>query len=100
MAEPLMKAIDYSFELLSSGIENTRVVYPSPLGKMWNQKEAQECVSVKNFIFVCGRYKGIDQRVVDKYVTHEYSIGDYVISNGELSSMVLIDSIISIIEVK
>ena len=94
MAEPLMKAIDYSFELLSSEIEDTRVVYPSPQGKKWDQKEAQECVSVKNFIFICGRYKGIDQRVVDKYVTHEYSIGDYVISNGELSSMVLIDSII------
>ena len=94
MAEPLMKAIDYSFELLSSEIEDTRVVYPSPQGKKWDQNEAQKCISVKNFIFICGRYKGIDQRVVDKYVTHEYSIGDYVISNGELSSMVLIDSII------
>ena len=44
MAEPLMKAIDYSFKLLSSEIEDTRVVYPSPLGKKWNQREAQECV--------------------------------------------------------
>ena len=84
MAEPLMKAIDYSFELLSSGVEDTRVVYPSPQGKKWDQNEAQKCISVKNFIFICGRYKGIDQRVIDKYVTHEYSIGDYVISNGEL----------------
>ena len=94
MAKPLMKAIEYSFELLCSATEDTIVVYPSPQGKKWDQNEAQECVSIKNFIFICGRYKGIDQRVVDKYVTHEYSIGDYVISNGELSSMVLIDSII------
>ena len=94
MAEPLMKAIEHSFELLCSATEDTIVVYPSPQGKKWDQNEAQECVSIKNFIFICGRYKGIDQRVVDKYVTHEYSIGDYVISNGELSSMVLIDSII------
>ncbi len=94
MAEPLMKAIDYSFDLLSSTSDNTRIVYPSPQGKKWDQNQAKENIHVKNFIFICGRYKGIDQRVVDKYVTHEYSIGDYVISNGELSSMVLIDSII------
>ena len=51
-------------------------------------------IDVDNFIFICGRYKGVDQRVIDKYVTHEYSIGDYVVSNGELSSLVMIDSIV------
>ena len=57
-------------------------------------KRIFQIVHIKNFIFICGRYKGVDQRVIDKYVTHEYSIGDYIISNGELSSMVIIDSII------
>ena len=69
MAEPLMKSIEYSFDLLSSEIEDTRVTYPSLKGKS-DQNEAQKCISVKNFIFICGRYKGIDQRVIDKYVTH------------------------------
>ena len=50
--------------------------------------------SNENLIFICGHYKGIDERVVEKYVTHEYSLGDYVISNGELSTLVIIDSIV------
>ena len=94
MAEPLMRSIEHSLRLMSSSIEDTNIVYPSPQGKQWNQEQAEKNVYVKNFIFICGRYKGVDQRVIDKYVTHEYSIGDYVVSNGELSSMVIIDSII------
>ena len=94
MAEPLMRSIEHSFDLMSSSIENTNIVYPTPHGRQWNQEQAEKNVNIKNFIFICGRYKGVDQRVIDKYVTHEYSIGDYIVSNGELSSMVIIDSII------
>ena len=94
MAEPLMRSIEYSLNLMLSSIDNTNIVYPSPQGQQWNQEQAEKNVHVKNFIFICGRYKGVDQRVIDKFVTHEYSIGDYVVSNGELSSMVIIDSII------
>ena len=82
MAEPLMRSIEHSLRLMSSSIEDTNIVYPSPQGKQWNQEQAEKNVYVKNFIFICGRYKGVDQRVIDKYVTHEYSIGDYVVSNG------------------
>jgi len=94
MAEPLMRSIEHSFDLMSSSIEDTNIIYPTPQGRQWNQEQAENNVHIKNFIFICGRYKGVDQRVIDKYVTHEYSIGDYIISNGELSSMVIIDSII------
>ena len=94
MAEPLIKAIDNAFIVLDADIENTRVVYPSPQGKHWNQDQVIENTRVENMIFICGRYKGIDQRVIDKYVTHEYSLGDFVISNGELGTMVMIDSVL------
>ena len=87
MAEPLIKAIDNAFIVLDADIENTRVVYPS-------QDQVIENTKIKNMIFICGRYKGIDQRVIDKYVTHEYSLGDFVISNGELATMVMIDSVL------
>ena len=97
MAEPFIKAIDSTFIALGADIDNTRVVYPSPQGKLWNQDHVLENVKVENIIFICGRYKGIDQRVIDKYVTHEYSLGDFVISNGELGSMVIIDSILRFI---
>ena len=94
MAGPLIKSIESSFELLSSNINDSHIVYPSPHGQKWTQEEAEKNIDVDNFIFICGRYKGVDQRVIDKYVTHEYSIGDYVVSNGELSSLVMIDSIV------
>ena len=94
MAEPLIKAIDNAFILLDADIDNTRVIYPSPQGKQWNQDQVIENTNVENMIFICGRYKGIDQRVIDKYVTHEYSLGDFVISNGELGTMVMIDSVL------
>ena len=94
MARPLIKSIEASFKLLSCNPEDTHIVYPSPHGVKWNQEEVEKNIIVENFIFICGRYKGVDQRVIDKYVTHEYSIGDYVVSNGELSSLVMIDSIV------
>ena len=94
MAEPLIKAIDNAFILLDADIDNTRVVYPSPQGKQWNQDQVIENTNVENMIFICGRYKGIDQRVIDKYVTHEYSLGDFVISNGEIATMIMIDSVL------
>ena len=94
MAKPLIKAIDNAFIVLDADIDNTRVVYPSPQGKQWNQNQVIENTKVENMIYICGRYKGIDQRVIDKYVTHEYSLGDFVISNGELGTMVMIDSVL------
>ena len=56
-----------------------------------------ENTKADNIIFICGRYKGIDQRFLDKYVTHEYSLGDFVISNGELGTVVMVDSIVRLL---
>jgi tRNA (guanine37-N1)-methyltransferase len=95
MAEPLFKAIDYSLEQLDSG--DVRVAYPSPQGVQWTHKLAIENSQLDKLIFICGDYKGIDERVIEKYVTHEYSIGDFVVTAGELPAMMMIDSIVRLI---
>ena len=95
MAEPLFKAIDHSLEQLGSG--DVRIVYPSPQGVQWTHGLAMENSQVDKLIFICGHYKGIDERVIEKYVTHEYSIGDFVVTAGELPAMMMIDSIVRLI---
>lgn len=73
--------------------EKPRVIYLSPKGKTFNQKTAIELSKEKFIIMLCGHYEGIDQRVIDEIVTDEISIGDYVLTGGEIPAMVLIDSI-------
>ena len=90
MAEPLFKAIDYSLEQWDS--DDVRVVYPSPQGVQWTHELAMENSQIDKLIFICGHYKGIDERVIEKYVTHEYSIGNFVVTAGELPAMMMIDS--------
>ena len=94
MAEPLFKAIDDVLKKMNPD-NNFKIIYPNPQGKTWDHSKALSFSSSnENLIFICGHYKGIDERVVEKYVTDEYSLGDYVISNGELSTLVIIDSIV------
>ncbi len=95
MAEPLFKAIDYSLEQWDS--DDVRVVYPSPQGVQWTHELAMENSQIDKLIFICGHYKGIDERVIEKYVTHEYSIGNFVVTAGELPAMMMIDSIVRLI---
>lgn len=70
-----------------------KVIYMSPQGKTLNQSKVEELSKEKHLIILCGHYEGIDQRVIDKIVDEEISIGDYVLTGGELPAMVLIDSV-------
>ena len=70
-----------------------RVLYMSPQGRTFNQSMAKELAEEENLIFLCGHYEGIDQRVLDKIGVEEVSIGDYVLTGGELPAMVMIDTI-------
>ncbi len=70
-----------------------KLIYLTPQGKVFNQKIARELANEKHLILLCGHYEGIDQRVLDKVVDEEISIGDYVLTGGELPAMVLIDAI-------
>ena len=73
--------------------QQTKVIYLSPQGKTLDQKKVEELSKEKSLTLLCGHYEGIDQRVLDKIVDEEISIGDYVLTGGEIPAMVLIDSV-------
>lgn len=74
-------------------IKNPRVIYLTPKGKVHSQEIAQDMSISDDIILLCGHYEGIDQRIIDLIVTDEISIGDYVLTGGELPALILIDSI-------
>lgn len=73
--------------------KKTRVIYLSPQGKTFNQEMAREFAKEENLIFLCGHYEGIDERALERIVTDYVSIGDYVLTGGELPAMVVIDTV-------
>jgi tRNA (guanine37-N1)-methyltransferase len=91
MPEPIDKA--FGALPVSKGDKRTRFVYMSPTGNPLNQKKLEELKELDNLIVLCGRYKGVDQRVLDTWIDEEISIGDYVLSGGEIPALVLIDGI-------
>lgn len=78
--------------------EDAKVVYLSPKGKVLNQNKVKELAKSQHLILLCGHYEGVDQRVLDEIVDEEISIGDYVLTGGELPAMVLIDSVSRYVE--
>ncbi len=78
--------------------EKAKVIYMSPKGKVLDQKKVKELANEEHLIIICGHYEGIDQRVLDEIVDEEISIGDYVLTGGEIPAMVLIDSVSRYVE--
>ena len=93
MVEPL----DLCISKLKSERQYDEIIYMTPDGETLNQRMANQLSTVQNLIFLCGHYKGIDQRVRDLHITKEISIGDYVLTGGELAACVLADSIIRLL---
>ena len=91
-AEPLALALD------SVGAAGKRVVCATPSGRLFSQAEALALAGEPELVLVCGRYEGIDQRVIDLYVHDELSIGDYVVSSGEVASMVIVDAVYRLLD--
>ena len=89
MIEPLVNAI----EALKKERDYDEVIYLTPDGETFNQKMANAMSLKNNLLLICGHYKGIDERVREHFITREISIGDYVLSGGELAAAVLVDSI-------
>lgn len=73
-------------------------IYPSPRGKLFTQEDALRLSKMSNITFLCGHYEGFDQRIIDKYVDEELSIGDFVLTGGELPAMCMADAIIRLLE--
>ncbi len=85
--EPLDRALE------AAGSPGVRTVYVTPSGRLFNQALAEELSREERLVILCGRYEGVDQRIIDTRVTDEISIGDYVLSSGEIAAMVLVDAI-------
>jgi tRNA (guanine37-N1)-methyltransferase len=103
LPEPLSLALDSVGAPRKSvpadpAIPKKRVIYVTPSGTPLTQGLAEELAKEDELVFVCGRYEGIDQRVIDEYVTDEISIGDYVMSSGELAATVIIDTVYRLID--
>ena len=96
LAEPILKAMDRVRELYN-GDKGLRVVFPSPQAKILSQETSLDLSEADGIVFICGHYKGIDERVRETVVTDEISIGDYVVTGGELPAMVILDSVVRLI---
>lgn len=92
---PIFNAFEDTF---GESPEGLRVILPSPSGKQFTQNTANELSEEKEIVFICGHYKGVDERVIDSLVTDEISIGDYVLSGGEIPSLAICDSIVRLLE--
>ena len=88
MAEPIVKTLK---QINKKNLG--RVIFMSPQGKKLNQKKIISLSKLKNMTIICGRYEGIDQRIIDKYVDEEISIGDFILSGGEYAAICLVDAI-------
>ena len=93
----MIEPIDKCISKLKEEREYDDIIYMTPDGEQLNQKISNECSLKKNIIILCGHYKGVDQRVRDHFITREISVGDFVLSGGELAAAVFCDSIIRLI---
>lgn len=90
--EPLALALDACMTELS------HVVFPTPSAPLFTQQHAHALAEKEELVFICGRYEGIDQRIIDMYVDEIYSIGEYVLSSGEIATLTMIDCIYRLVE--
>ena len=106
MTDPLVRALESvgvkakkpDGKKTKKGKNKKRVIYVTPSGKPFTQKKAYELSHEEEIVLVCGRYEGIDQRVIDTYIDDEISIGDYVLSSGEVAATVIIDAVYRLVE--
>ena len=92
-----IEPIDRAIELLTSQRSYDEIIYTAPEGERYTQKTANKFSTFNNIIILCGHYKGVDQRVRDHLVTREVSIGDYVMTGGELAAAVIIDTTVRLL---
>ncbi|MBW8350473.1 tRNA (guanosine(37)-N1)-methyltransferase TrmD [Bacillus sp. IITD106] len=92
--QPIFDAVDY---LKKDRKVNPRIILLCPQGATYNQKKAEELAKEEHLIFICGHYEGYDERIREHLITDEISIGDYVLTGGELGAMVVIDSVVRLL---
>ena len=87
MADPIFRALE------AAGAENKKIIYMSPRGRLLDMDKITELSGLSDLVIMCGHYEGVDQRVIDRWNMEEISIGDYILTGGELPAMVLIDAV-------
>ena len=97
MAPPIYDCYEHICESHSSEI-NRRVIYMSPRGAIFNQKKAEELSKYDNLIIICGHYEVIDQRIIDEIVDEEVSIGDFVLTGGEIPACIVVDAVSRLVD--
>ncbi len=97
--EPVFEAVEYitGRETCRSIDRRVRIIFMSPQGETFTQEKAGELAEERHLIFICGHYEGIDERVGEKLATDEISIGDYVLTGGELAAMVVVDAVVRLL---
>ena len=90
--EPLFAALE-----AIADTPGRRVIFPSPQGRLFTQDVAAELAEEEHLIFVCGHYKAVDQRVIDTWVDDEISVGDFILSGGEIPTLMMVDGIVRLI---
>jgi tRNA (guanine37-N1)-methyltransferase len=90
---PVFKALE---DIFKDNVNRTeaKIVYPSPQGKIFTQTIAEELNRFNHLVFICGHYKAVDQRIIDEWVTDEISVGDFILSGGEIPTLLIIDAIV------
>ena len=94
--EPLFNALEKIFQETGDRAES-RVIFPTPQGKQFTQQLAEQFAGDSHLVFICGHYKGVDQRVIDVWVTDEISVGDFILTGGEIPTLLMIDAIVRLI---
>ncbi len=95
MPAPLFEAVEFCRATEEN--DSSQVVLLSPQGSPWSQKLAEEFSTIAHLMLICGRYEGVDQRVIDHLVDREVSIGDFILTGGEIPAMVILDSVVRLI---
>ena len=98
MAPPIYNCYESIIGKRAELSDNRRVVYMSPAGKILDQKKAEELSNYEHLIILCGHYEGVDRRILDEIVDDEISIGDYVLTGGEIPACILVDSVARLVD--
>ncbi len=97
-APPIYNCYEHILNQHSGNTLSTRVVYMSPAGRLFNQNKAEELSKYDRVIILCGHYEGVDRRIIDEIVDEEISIGDYVLTGGEIPACIVVDSVSRLVD--
>lgn len=93
MAPPIYNCYKHITDIREGSVQKTRVIYMSPAGKVFDQKKAEELSEHDHLIILCGHYEGVDRRIIDEIVDDEISIGDFVLTGGEIPACLIVDAV-------